>query len=546
MKNSNGNQSEANHSREARGKIYNHGDKLYVNLNSTLVLEFSVWGTDLKIGAPNQVMEKRNLLIGIANNMDSETLAIFCGSAKRYVTSAAIVIYINGPNIPSRHMEIARKMGVTLLEYRPDSIKPDFLRTFHPSSIRWVFDYALLGRNDGAFYGKFERIAMVDIRDTVFQSDPFNFLKSKYNLNSNTLHVFAEELRMTIGQCGWNSEWIKTCFGDEVLAKVSYSNIICSGVTIGTSHSTANYVNVMGRILLGETHDLAHNGAISKSKFPLCERNGVDQGIHNVIIHLGLIDHVKINYEADFPLVHLQSTVTATLGSPEKYQHERRQEHIEGKHKKERLVMAGISGITSSIVHQYDRHYQFQKYIYGQYVYWNNVTSDVDLWKKETSCNNYSLVVGKDVFMGICDIKSSRVISIDGCCRQCNQMKHTNAGCIGFAFSEGVCYYKSCQESDKPIAMENIVNYRTFLRLNAMVASNSSVVKLLDESKRVTLGNVDKDGKYIKHLQLDWKTKRYKGFVQSIEDTLDVNIYIGFDSKSDSLFSSFNTFAGHV
>lgn len=53
---------------------------------------------------------------------------------------------------------------------------------------------------------------MIDVRDSMFQSDPFAFTPT----DKPFFHAFAGVESRTIGECGWNGGWVKDCFGESV------------------------------------------------------------------------------------------------------------------------------------------------------------------------------------------------------------------------------------------------------------------------------------------------------------------------------------------
>ncbi len=67
-----------------------------------------------------------------------------------------------------------------------------------------------------------------DFRDVFFQSDPF------HNVPSADLILFEEHRRHSIGTCPYNSNWIRSCWGNTFLASVSSKPILCSGTIMGT------------------------------------------------------------------------------------------------------------------------------------------------------------------------------------------------------------------------------------------------------------------------------------------------------------------------
>lgn len=69
---------------------------------------------------------------------------------------------------------------------------------------------------------------------------------------------------------------------------------------MGTIDTVLKYLKSMRRVVEGKTND---------AKFPSCERNGVDQGIHNVLVHTNQIDNLKIFSQASSPVLNLQARI---------------------------------------------------------------------------------------------------------------------------------------------------------------------------------------------------------------------------------------------
>jgi hypothetical protein len=120
---------------------------------------------------------------------------------------------------------------------------PPVARAYHPSSYRWILmrDYLRAlppGERGGAVF-------FTDVRDTVFQGDLFA------RLAEPGLYVFQEQRPGTIAACGWNSGWVKDCFGAEGLAKVGHNVVSCSGTTAGSWEDALAYVELMGALWWG-------------------------------------------------------------------------------------------------------------------------------------------------------------------------------------------------------------------------------------------------------------------------------------------------------
>ena len=118
---------------------------------------------------------------------------------------------------------------------------------------------------------------------------------------------------MKISQCGWNSAWVSDCFGKEILNSIGTNPIICSGVTSGSRDAVMTYASYMSGLILTskEVIESANNEKLTKiwasSIFPSCERNGVDQGIHNVLVHSNVMSNVKIWQQSTAPVANMQS-----------------------------------------------------------------------------------------------------------------------------------------------------------------------------------------------------------------------------------------------
>ena len=68
----------------------------------------------------------------------------------------------------------------------------------------------------------------------------------------------------------------------------------------------------------GDTAEIAsvRSTVYKASKFPSCERNGVDQGIHNVLVHNKLIPNIKVWSQASSPVANMQAKVAIIRVTP--------------------------------------------------------------------------------------------------------------------------------------------------------------------------------------------------------------------------------------
>jgi len=111
----------------------------------------------------------------------------------------------------------------------------------------------------GRFY---ERVMLADIRDVLFQNDPFAFPISE------GLNVFMEDPGLTIGACPSNSAWIQHAFGAVVLKELFDKPIFCAGTIFGTPTAMLDYFDQVLRLYYAR-----------KTHFSM------EQASHNYVIH---------------------------------------------------------------------------------------------------------------------------------------------------------------------------------------------------------------------------------------------------------------------
>jgi hypothetical protein len=138
-------------------------------------------------------------------------------------------------------------------------------------------------------------------------------------------------------ECGWNSKWVSDCFGMAGLAKVGHNIITCSGTSIGYWNDAVAYANLMA-------DEIARNP---------CERNGVDQGMHNYFVFSGDLEAKvsklhKISNEEGF---------IATVQSMPTLQRDRLGRVLNQK------------GLPVAAVHQFDRSDALKEQYNRQYVW---------------------------------------------------------------------------------------------------------------------------------------------------------------------------------
>lgn len=110
----------------------------------------------------------------------------------------------------------------------------------------------------------FDRILLADIKDIVFQSNPFEHI-------GDGIYYAIENHEVTIKDQDGNDKWIKRLFSTKDYNFLKDQLISCSGSTIGSRKEIIDYLYNMVDILATNSH-----------KIP--GRYGYDQGAHNYIV----------------------------------------------------------------------------------------------------------------------------------------------------------------------------------------------------------------------------------------------------------------------
>jgi hypothetical protein len=175
---------------------------------------------------------------------------------------------------------------------------------------------------------------LVDIRDVVFQSNPFyGFVNGLYvGMENNTYKIIDEE---------YNSSWILDAYGKKFLEEIGNQQISCSGVTIGDVGSIKNYIDLM----IDEFLNLP---------FKKMSNRIYDQAMHNKLIFDDKIKNIYLCQPFESPI--------ATLGL-----FNIDQIPLEGNY------IINKDGSVVSIIHQYDRHRELENIILDEIYSHNGV-----------------------------------------------------------------------------------------------------------------------------------------------------------------------------
>jgi hypothetical protein len=154
-----------------------------------------------------------------------------------------------------------------------------------------------------------------------------------------SFHVFNGVESMPIKSCGWNAGWVRDCFSESTLTRIGSQSIICSGVSVGTTELVIKYIQMMSDIISGK------DSSVTAHQFPRCERNGVDQGVHNVLVYSNAIDHLQTWGQSDGPVANMQARLAVITTD---------------------FKVVNRKGGVYAVVHQYDRFPDLQRHLFGK------------------------------------------------------------------------------------------------------------------------------------------------------------------------------------
>lgn len=164
----------------------------------------------------------------------------------------------------------------------------------------------------------YKRVLIADVRDVLFQSDPFA------QLPLHGLAVSIETRRYTVATQPHNSAWIRQAYGEDALRRIGANPVSCVGVTYGDSQAISAYLELV-------------TDEILRLPARAARRGGADTAVHNFLLWTGRLGAVS-------PLETLASPVATLNGiSPDEVS------FSPAGH------LLNEDGSEPSVLHQYDR-----------------------------------------------------------------------------------------------------------------------------------------------------------------------------------------------
>ena len=222
----------------------------------------------------------RQLVMGLATGMTLVQLKPFFLSLEKSGYRGDACLFVS--NLDAASLAFLRERRVNLVPFRQAFLKPHWLRFaslakpflnrnqsqlldehlaaayLHPNCARLVYYRFFLDECGG----NYDQVMLADIRDVLFQSDPFAFEMP------DGLAVFLEDPSQTIGTCPSNSAWMRCGFSEAVLNELAAKPIACAGTIFGTTNAIRNYLKQKVHILCQKK-----------------QRRSIDQATHNFILY---------------------------------------------------------------------------------------------------------------------------------------------------------------------------------------------------------------------------------------------------------------------
>ncbi|MBV9528163.1 hypothetical protein [Sphingomonas sp.] len=260
----------------------------------------------------------RDLILGIVNNYGFYQVSRFILTLRQSGFQGRLCLFA-GPATSRATVRRMRAHGVEVIRYRESF---PFIESPHPDSRRslpkriHIYNYRHFLYHDYLLKngGRFRNVLLADVKDVVFQRDPFDFPIG------DRLYVAMESPRNPIGRCESTPDWIVAGFGTARLEQLRDKPMSCAGTTIGPVAEVERYL----RALLGQIDIMRDAYACA------------DQAAHNLLLHSGGLDPVQRVENFEGPIL--------TVGTEPGYQ------------LNERSELVNRDGSVINIIHQYDRH----------------------------------------------------------------------------------------------------------------------------------------------------------------------------------------------
>lgn len=205
----------------------------------------------------------KTAVIGLAAHYGVAELAPFVSSLRRSGYDGDVILLTYGCTADTA--AFLRANRVRMLPFNSLAAMPMSMNSSRMYRYLDWFIELFLNESDQLPYG---RVLLTDVRDVVFQGDPFT------RTPSGRVEFFLESDRL-IGNCPINRDWMERAYGAAVAQELANRPVSCAGTIMGAPDGLLEYLIYMVRDLV--------------SVPPQHRFSGVDQAIHNHILARDLI-----------------------------------------------------------------------------------------------------------------------------------------------------------------------------------------------------------------------------------------------------------------
>jgi hypothetical protein len=201
--------------------------------------------------------DARRLVLGAAIGFDVEQVRVFVESLRANYTGDVLLL-IRWPG--RRVARYLKSRGVDVIRVFQTR---SFTRSVHARRYAIYLDYL---RTQASRY---DQVMMSDVRDVVFQCNPFD------GVASPKCHFYLEGAVRIIRDDPTNWRWVRGCFSAADAERLAAYRISCSGITIGGTAAIIAYLERMAARIRAMPWRIYRQIG-----------HGYDQAIHNYLVHL--------------------------------------------------------------------------------------------------------------------------------------------------------------------------------------------------------------------------------------------------------------------
>lgn len=254
-----------------------------------------------------------NLVLGAVKGLEIEYIAPFLFSLYQTGFNGEVAFFVSQTN--ERTHTMLEKLKVTVTTVDESTV---FAATPVNSLRYFVYEEILKGYGD-----EVENILLADVRDIVFQRNPFDFD------TQGTITCGLEDRAWTLGNSIINAGWLAAAYGRETMEALAHHPVCCSGATFGPAPLMRDYVHAMTTGLTAIDQRVPNIMHVV---------GGVDQAVHNYLLRTDALPPARCYGNEDGPFLTLNYVDPDALRFNDDDQ------------------VVQEDGAIVPIVHQYDRH----------------------------------------------------------------------------------------------------------------------------------------------------------------------------------------------